>query len=256
MNTLRRICFLLFVSPIASLLALGQGDTLSITTETDAYHCQTEQFRATKLILPASLVAVGAFGVNNGWFHQVRNDLRDDITRWHGKRTSVDDYIQYLPIISNLGLRFTGLPARHSFREQIATTATAYTIMGVLGYGMKHTIHEHRPDGSSNDAFPSGHCARAFMGAELVRQEYGTWPGVAAYTVATGVAFLRIYNDRHWLNDVIAGAGIGILSAQAAYWLLPLERRLLGWDKNRDSALTVVPFTDGHNYALALSLNF
>ena len=94
------------------------------------------------------------------------------------------------------------------------------------------------------------------MGAELVRQEYGTWPGVAAYTVATGVAFLRIYNDRHWLNDVIAGAGIGILSAQAAYWLLPLERRLLGWDKNRDSALTVVPFTDGHNYALALSLNF
>jgi membrane-associated phospholipid phosphatase len=37
-----------------------------------------------------------------------------------------------------------------------------------------------------------------------------------------------MYNERHWLNDVLAGAGIGILSAKAAYWLLPWERRHLG----------------------------
>ena len=256
MNTLRRICFLLLLSPIVASLALGQSDTLSITKESATYHCQAEQFRVSKLILPVGLVAVGTFGVNNGWFHQVRNEVREDILRWHGKHTSIDDYLQYAPLVSNLALRFTGLPARHSFREQIATTATACAVMGVLGFGMKYTIHEHRPDGSSNDAFPSGHCARAFMGAELVRQEYGTWPGVAAYTIATGVACLRLYNDRHWLNDVIGGAGIGILSAQAAYWLLPIERRLLGWDKNSDTSLTVVPVTDGHNYSLALSLSF
>ena len=31
-----------------------------------------------------------------------------------------------------------------------------------------------------------------------------------------------MYNNRHWLTDVIAGAGVGILSAQAAYWLYPV----------------------------------
>lgn len=31
-----------------------------------------------------------------------------------------------------------------------------------------------------------------------------------------------MYNNRHWLTDVIAGAGIGILSVEAAYWLYPV----------------------------------
>ena len=172
------------------------------------------------------------------------------------KPCHIDDYAQYLPVAANLGLRFTGLPARHSFREQIATTVTATTIMGTLCYGMKHIVRERRPDNSSYDSFPSGHCAKAFMGAELVRQEYGIWPGVAAYSVATGVAVLRVYNERHWVHDVVAGAGIGILSAQAAYWLLPLERRLLGWDKKKDPSLTIVPVTDGYTTSLSLSLQF
>ena len=173
-----------------------------------------------------------------------------------GKASTIDDYAQYLPVAANLGLRFTGLPARHSFREQVATTATATVIMGSLCYGMKHIVSERRPDGTSYDAFPSGHSAKAFMGAELVRMEYGTWPGVAAYAVAVGVGVLRVVNDRHWTHDILAGAGIGILSAQAAYWLLPLERRLLGWDKQKGATLTVVPITDGRAASLSLSLQF
>ena len=30
-----------------------------------------------------------------------------------------------------------------------------------------------------------------------------------------------MYNNRHWLTDVAAGAGIGILSTKIAYWLYP-----------------------------------
>lgn len=53
----------------------------------------------------------------------------------------------------------------------------------------------------------SGHTATVFIGAELVRIEYGGWYGAGAYTIATGVAFMRMYNGRHWLHDVVAGAG-------------------------------------------------
>lgn len=52
------------------------------------------------------------------------------------------------------------------------------------------------------------------MGAELVRIEYGGWYGAGAYAVAAGVGFMRMYNGRHWLHDVVAGAGVGILSAR------------------------------------------
>lgn len=74
------------------------------------------------------------------------------------------------------------------------------------------------------------------MGAELVRMEYkdsSPLYGIGAYTIACGVAFLRLYNERHWCNDVLAGAGIGILSARIGYWLLPFEKKLFGLDKKK-----------------------
>ena len=86
------------------------------------------------------------------------------------------------------------------------------------------TASVERPDGSSRNSFPSGHTATAFMGAEFLRKEYwdvSPWIGVAGYAVAAGTGFFRMYNNRHWLTDVLTGAGIGILSTQAAYWLYP-----------------------------------
>ena len=43
---------------------------------------------------------------------------------------------------------------------------------------------------------------------------------MAGYAVATTVAIMRIYNNRHWLGDVCAGAGLGILSVTLVYWTL------------------------------------
>jgi membrane-associated phospholipid phosphatase len=40
-----------------------------------------------------------------------------------------------------------------------------------------------------------------------------------SYAVATGTGILRMYNNKHWLGDVAAGAGIGILSTTLSYWL-------------------------------------
>ncbi len=95
------------------------------------------------------------------------------------------------------------------------------------------------------------------MGAELVRSEYGNAYGAGAYVVAAGIAMLRIYNDRHWLNDVIGGAGFGILSARIGYWLLPCERKLFRW-KNSDPSVSVLPTYNpaGHNVGIAFAATF
>ena len=77
--------------------------------------------------------------------------------------------------------------------------------------------------------------------------EYGTGIGIGAYALATGVAFLRLYNNRHWLNDVVAGAGIGILSARIGYWMLPVYRRWFGW--NTPQSTTQIAFLPGYDAA-------
>ena len=77
-----------------------------------------------------------------------------------------------------------------------------------------------RPDGSTYNSFPSGHTATAFVGAEFMHQELGwhsPWYSFAGYTMATATGILRIANNRHWLGDVIAGAGIGMLTTKLSY---------------------------------------
>ena len=91
------------------------------------------------------------------------------------------------------------------------------------------------------------------MGAELVREEYGMGYGLGAYAVATSIAFLRMYNNRHWLNDVIGGAGVGILSARIGYWLLPWESRLFGWDKKK-TAISVTPSYQPEDKSLGMAV--
>jgi membrane-associated phospholipid phosphatase len=36
-----------------------------------------------------------------------------------------------------------------------------------------------------------------------------------------------MYNDRHWLTDVAAGAGIGILCTKTAYWFVSKNAKTL-----------------------------
>ncbi len=96
--------------------------------------------------------------------------------------------------------------------------------MGISVNSIKSTGNVIRPDGSSNNSFPSGHTAISFVGAEFLWQEYkdvSIWYGISGYLIASGTGFFRMYNNRHWLTDVSMGAGIGILSTKIAYWTLP-----------------------------------
>ena len=79
------------------------------------------------------------------------------------------------------------------------------------------------------------------------------------YVVASGIGVLRVWNERHWATDVLAGAGIGILSARVAYWLLPFERRLFGLDKKQKASdMVAIPYyspTD-RSFGASLALTF
>ena len=187
-------------------------------------------FKAGELIMPLSLVGAGTLGFVQP-VKNIRYEVRDYLNEWRGDhRVTLDDHLQYVPLASVYGLSLLGAEARHNYVDRTLELGVACVALGAIVGGLKYTIREERPDGSDFHSFPSGHTAKVFMGAELVRIEYGDdspWISVGAYTAAITVGVLRVYNERHWFTDVFAGAGIGILSARIGYWMLPYTRKVM-----------------------------
>ena len=93
---------------------------------------------------------------------------------------------------------------RTQFYKSFATTLATT-------YALKLTIDKKRPNGGSM-SFPSGHTSAAFSGASFIQKRYGWEYGIPAYLAASFVGYSRVEADQHYVEDVLAGAAIGILS--------------------------------------------
>jgi len=141
-------------------------------------------------------------------------------------KTGIDDYSQYFGPALTVGLKLGGYEGRSDWPRLLASAGMSYGIMAALVNGIKYTAKEMRPDGSQANSWPSGHTATAFVGATLLHKEYGLtrspWFSVAGYGVATATGVMRILNNRHWISDIMSGAGIGIMSTELGYALCDL----------------------------------
>jgi membrane-associated phospholipid phosphatase len=144
----------------------------------------------------------------------------------------------HAPVAIVYGLNIAGIKGKHDFKNRTLLLVKSEAIMLVLTYSLKGLTNVPRPDASDVESFPSGHTAQAFATATFMAKEYGDqsiWYTVGAYGIATTVGAMRILNNRHWVSDVFAGAGIGILSTNLAY----LTHRYR-W-KKKPSQLTIIP---------------
>lgn len=155
--------------------------------------------------------------------NQLEVRLRNEVVGANLQRVYFDDYVQYLPAVAPMALNLCGLHSRHSLSRMAMLEGGSYLLgLGWL-YTMKYGFAVQRPDGAAFNSFPSGHTFISFTGAEILRREYGEeypWIAVAGYTVAIVVGAMRVWNNRHWAGDVLAGAGLGIMSVTLAYWAL------------------------------------
>lgn len=165
---------------------------------------------------------------------RVNRFIQDDL-RKGAPFYSIGDVTRFVPGTMHMGLGVAGVPARHAFVDRAIEATIAYTCALSVGFLLKFTVVRERPDMSDSQSFPSGHTLFAFTGAELTRMDYGWGWGGGAYAVAALTGAERLWGNKHWLTDVLAGAGIGILSAQAGCWLLQPVKELFGipeldWD--------------------------
>lgn len=250
---------ILIVILFSNFLSYSQQITNTIIFDS-IKNCKFSQlkFSYKQIIIPTILIGYGIVGLESGQIKSFNSGIKQEVGEHIDEKISIDDFTQYIPFTTAIGLDAMGIKGKNTLKDKSIILATSYLLMGLTVNTFKKTASVERPDGSSFNSFPSGHTATAFMGAELLYQEYknvSIWYGVSGYVVAAGTGIFRMYNNRHWLSDVAAGAGIGILSTKAAYWLFPTINKL--FTKKSSKIKTVfIPYYDGKAASFGLISKF
>jgi membrane-associated phospholipid phosphatase len=206
-----------------------------------------------KAILPTGLIAAGLVTMAVPSHTALsKYTIHDTMHGWNPNfHTTADNYLQFAPAVVTLGLGAMGVKGRNDFLNQSLLFTKAELLMSVVVYGIKHATRVERPYGGVFTSFPSGHTAQAFLSATFLAKEYGhisPWISVGGYVTATGVGVLRMMNNKHWISDVLAGAGVGILSVEVVY--LTHQHR---WGKKNNLVFAPTLFHKGGGVSLAMT---
>ena len=216
--------------------------------------------RGSKFILPAIGIAYGtAARFNRLPFRQWDHNVDREIRRRMDRKYDIDDIFQYGAPVLAYGLDFIpGIDSRHNLRDRTLIMATSFLFMGGTVFVLKSTTYVARPGSGKHNSFPSGHTAATMLSAHILYREYKDvtpWIGVCGYLMATTTGVFRMLNRAHWQSDVIAGAGIGLLSAEIGYMMLPVWHSILGIN-SEGGCLAALPVISARSLGVGLVCRF
>jgi membrane-associated phospholipid phosphatase len=171
-------------------------------------------------IIPTVMIGYGLSTMKDHGLYSSYDAQRDLNHAFPNFHTRVDDILIFVPFAELALANLVQVRSNHDFLNTTLLIVKAEAINAVLVFGLKSITKQERPNGENSYSLPSGHTANAFLAASILHSELrhkSNWYGVGAYTIATSVGALRMLNNKHWQSDVFTGAGIGILSAHAAY---------------------------------------
>ena len=226
--------------PLDFSMILPAIDTLSILAEMlelrvdarDTYQAHKfyippveYKLKPKDLILPASLITIGAIASHTDKFRDIIPGMRNNP---QDKLTPFDDVAQLVVSPSLFIFDIIG-EEKHHFIDQFFLMGISYGITVLPVRIIKNNYYAPRPYGG-NHSFPSGHTATAFVGAHMIYKEFkdtNPWIAYSGYAMASVVAGARVVNNKHWVCDVMAGAGIAILATELAYLIYFPVRNLI-----------------------------
>jgi membrane-associated phospholipid phosphatase len=150
-----------------------------------------------------------------------RTDTKDDIASIFTQEGEAPYYAGISLGVLGVGLLSGNAEIRRAGMRMVASLAVSFT----AAEGLKFVIGRARPDSglgafhfdpfSGSASFPSGHVTAAFAIATSLSDDIKKpLVSVLLYTAATGTAFARINDNRHWLSDTAMGMELGIFSAK------------------------------------------
>lgn len=254
-------------------LCLCGGSSFSLPAQQDStmvaaatVHAQSRQqpasgspVRLKQFIAPVTLVTLGGLADGTNLFKGLNQTTKNEIVEDHPAfGTHIDNMLEYTPGLAVFALRGLGIKGKNTLGHEAILYAMSLGINAALVTPLKHISNVERPDGSNRLSFPSGHTSTSFASAEFLRREYkdiSPWYGIGGYAVATATGILRLFNNRHWLGDVVAGAGFGIASTNLAY--LCYNKLHIGQKKDEQSNATYFyPAVSARSYGIGLVRNF
>lgn len=257
------ICIIVVNSFYGNINAQSTNDSIAVQEpQQDSISIVRNTLNYKSLIIPGALIAYGVAGLTMNNIKQLNVSTRTEINEHQPARINLDNYTQYAPAVMVYGLNAMGIKGKHNLRDRTIIYASSQLIVAAFTMPLKYLVKEERPDQSNTLSFPSGHSAAAFSSAQFMFREYkdtNFWLSLSGYPFAVFTGVYRMLNDKHWLGDVAAGAGFGILSTELAYWLFPkIDNMLRG--KNKDKKLSastmIMPFYQNKIVGIGLVKSF
>ncbi|WP_319502610.1 phosphatase PAP2 family protein [uncultured Draconibacterium sp.] len=234
-----RIFSIVFILLIQTSFSFAQTDTTQVISKHDPSFI-------SKQIVPIWLISSGAL-LNIG---NIKYRIQDKLPTTNSR---LDNYFRYVPIAQLYVFDAFGFEHQNTVFDQTKYLLISQLLSGGIVNLLKNVTNVERPSGD-NHSFPSDHTSKAFVGATVLYHEFkDTEPLLAwsGYLFATATGALRMTNNAHWLPDVLAGAGIAILTTNLVYYFKPLQN-FQPFKKNKE--LTITPIiTPG---ALAIHCRF
>lgn len=214
-NRWMKLIFYILISYLYSISSFGQSG------QSDSIH--QRYLKPSALIIPGSVIIYGSLKPVIKGIQNIDDTIYNRILRNHaGFHTNVEGYLMWAPSASIYILDACNVTTKHTFKEHLILDAGSIVITGGIGFVMRQISSNIPVYKTKNTEFPSGHTANAFRGAEIWHQELKDRNPILSYggyVVASGVGLLRIYNKQHYLTEVLAGAGLGIISTKITYWI-------------------------------------
>lgn len=209
---MNKILLLILFAIISTSALEAQNDSLKINENHNFKVFAKKQYVPLGLIITGSVLNIGT----------VKEKIEEALPETH---THIDNYLQFLPAAQMYAYDIAGFKHNHTVLDQ-----TKYLVISQLGSVLvvnilKKVARVKRPEGGRT-SFPSGHTTNAFTSATVLYKEYkdtSPWLAYSGFAAAGTTGVLRMTNRRHWLPDVLAGAGIGILTVNLVYYWKPFE---------------------------------
>ncbi|MFB9863248.1 phosphatase PAP2 family protein [Rufibacter immobilis] len=202
---------------------------------------KTKHYLKRAVLPSAVLVAAGIYTIRGNGFYSSYDASRDARRAFPNFSTVVDDYLFFVPIAGLYGFNLFSSQNKHDIKRQTGLLLVSGLVTTALTYPTKILTGVERPNGKPR-AFPSGHTSYAFTIAAIVDKEFrgkSKWISVGSYTIASATGVMRVLNNEHWMSDVLAGAGLGLLSVNTVYFVH--DRIMRNKGLNASIAPTVLP---------------
>jgi membrane-associated phospholipid phosphatase len=213
----------------------------------------------------AALVGAGAAGIillDSSFKDVAQDDLRngttDDIADW--TRPFGDSKILF-PAMAG-GYLIGAVTGSRRLAAAALLSFQSLAIAAGLTEGIKRLAGRTRPNNTddqwdfqgwsgSDKSFVSGHATHAFAVATVFALEYRNSfivPPVV-YGLATLAAYSRVNDNKHWVSDVVLGAGIGFLVGVLTHRMSPFR-------PGNNPNVSILPMLGGDKKGISAALKF